>query len=47
MPSGFFVAKKGEDKMKKIYREEFKSLLAVGFIAFGYVLVAVLESIWK
>lgn len=33
--------------MKKIDKEELKSLLAVCFIAFGYILVAILESIWK
>lgn len=33
--------------MKKIDKDELKSLLAAGFIVFGYVLVAVLESIWK
>ena len=33
--------------MKKIDKDELKSLLAAGFIVFGFIIVAILESIWK
>jgi hypothetical protein len=34
-------------KRMKMDKGELQSLIAVGFIIFGFIIVAILESIWK